>query len=360
MLKRNKRLLIIMACALFSLGGCATAEQKEAYKKIEAQAKTNAINYISNKYDMETQVVDVVVEKVESSTLPSNEPTGFATVTLKNDDKEFQVYINGEKELAEGRDNYQAELICEQMAEDAKQISGLEAEEIFYDVVNEKSEMLVETYYNGKNLDDVVEEIEGKVDYKIVTLGANLQDYDGIALKEQLKKCNELYILNCTKERDFNIIKEMESGDFFLWEKNYVLYVKDYIHASSSKSHYITVEKQEYDGFIVCVTDGSYCDVNSKSCDVKEWEEDFHNEPKQVFDSYSVETDGNKLFIYVDKDKIKADNYEEAISVITYMDSKKRHFEKEWGKTLLNEQYVVNGIIVDNKTDILFTVVVQE
>ena len=39
-----------MLCTVLFLGGCVTAEQKEAYKKIEAQSKTNAVNYIRDKY----------------------------------------------------------------------------------------------------------------------------------------------------------------------------------------------------------------------------------------------------------------------------------------------------------------------
>ena len=148
MLLRSIELCVLMLCTVLFLGGCATAEQKEAYKKIEAQSKTNAVNYIRDKYDIEAEVVEVKVEKVEGDAIPSNDPTGFATVTLKSDDKVFDVYITGEEKSEVGKDNYQKELICNQLAKEAEQICNFEAEDIYYEAVTVDCDMMISTYFN--------------------------------------------------------------------------------------------------------------------------------------------------------------------------------------------------------------------
>ena len=244
MLLRNLEKCVLMLCTILLLGGCATAEQKEAYKKIEAQAKTNAVNYISDKYDIETEVVKVVAERVGGDAIPSNDPTGFATVTLKSDEKEFAVYITGEEASDSGKDNYQKELICKELAKEAEQICGFEAEEIYYEVVTVDCQLMINSYYNGENLDEIIDEISEQVSYKIVTLGADLNSYVVEDLRDKLLICDQIYIINCDNKENFEQVKGMEIRYFVEDVDDYVPYIEDYLHINENEIKYVDLTSE--------------------------------------------------------------------------------------------------------------------
>ena len=238
-LLRNIEKCVIMLCTILLLGGCATAEQKEEYKKIEAQAKTNAINYIRDKYDIEAEVVKAVAEKVGGDAIPSNDPTGFATVTLKSDDKEFDVYITGEEKSDAGKDNFQKELICEELAKEAEQICDFEAEEIYYETITVNCQLMINSYYDGENLDEIIDEISEQVSYKIVTLSADLNSYEVEDLRDELLICNQIYILNCDNEESFEQVKGMEIRYFVEDVDDYAPYIEDYLHINENEIKYV-------------------------------------------------------------------------------------------------------------------------
>lgn len=109
----NKKIVYSFFCTCFIfliLSGCGYSKKEIQYmKKLESQAKTNAIYYIKNKYGFVPNIISTDVEKGNSAAVldftPS--PTGYIYVNLSYKGKNFEVYISGEKQSKEGFDNYQ-------------------------------------------------------------------------------------------------------------------------------------------------------------------------------------------------------------------------------------------------------------
>ena len=60
---------------VFLLAACGyTDEEKQQMAQYEAQGKTNAINYIQDKYGIEATVLEVVCEKLDSGPIPDFSP----------------------------------------------------------------------------------------------------------------------------------------------------------------------------------------------------------------------------------------------------------------------------------------------
>ena len=237
---------VLAMCALLCAGGCMSEEDKEELAKIEAQAKTNAVNYVSEKYGFEADVVNVKGE-TGADTVPVPRPTGYATVTFEYDDKEFNVYITGEEESSEGKDDYQSELIREDVKSNAMSALNIEAEDIYLDAMYNyaswsKEDIMTSTYYNGENMAQVLEEISCKFNYVVVTLNADLKNLDTGNMHTEFSECSEILILNCADEADFESLKEADIEDLCENVDEYTKYMDDYVHITSSKSEYTNVE----------------------------------------------------------------------------------------------------------------------
>ena len=71
------------------------------------QAKENAAEYVLEKYGVEAKVMDAEIERIDG--LFGSDPGSKAYISMYYDDKDFTVYIAGDEETTDGRDNYQQE-----------------------------------------------------------------------------------------------------------------------------------------------------------------------------------------------------------------------------------------------------------
>ena len=108
-MKNKFKILIIIVLLVICCGCGYTREEKKEFKRIEIQAKENAINYIKNKYGIDAKVKSVSAEKEDTGPIINFTPgpTGYAFVLMKSNDRKFTVYISGEEKTLEGKDNYQ-------------------------------------------------------------------------------------------------------------------------------------------------------------------------------------------------------------------------------------------------------------
>ena len=360
-IKTDKRIRYLIICILaicttLLLSSCMTQEQKAEFERIEAQAEINSVKYISEKYNFEAKVLNTEAETVESSLFPSHDPTGYVTVTLMYEDKKFNVYINGDEESSEGKDNYQEELIREAIEQEAKSVLNIEAEAVCYEAVYNRP-LMTSVYYDGDNLDEVLDDIDYTVDYKISTLNADLEKYTTEDMRMKLHECGEILIVNCADKSDFERIKEAKLSSFLMDKNEYVIYMKDYIWFQVNKTEYVAIEKKTYDGFTICWYNGSYCTVTESFCDSSEWVgHGFIEPPTQIFGAYEVESDAERVFFYVDIDKLNTNTYDNVGIATTSVIKGNTHYDNGNTSEYINDKYITKDIWMSDRTDVVFTV----
>ena len=104
-----KRIILAFTAMLLLVGCGYNDEEKKLMKDYEKQGKTNAIEYVQNKYGITPEVTGINVLKVNTGPVPdfTPPPTGMVNALMKYDDIEFTVNITGEEKSLKGRDDYQ-------------------------------------------------------------------------------------------------------------------------------------------------------------------------------------------------------------------------------------------------------------
>ena len=143
-------------------------EEKELVKKYEEQAKINAVKYVKSKYGYDAKVISAKAAKNTNSIspIPNYTPTGYVYVKLKVNKKEFYVYITGEQESIDGKDNYQQDEIEKDLLELLKTNIGISPYNYSVEYPNStiynntENSNLIKEYYNKNNLSDVLQYIK--------------------------------------------------------------------------------------------------------------------------------------------------------------------------------------------------------
>ena len=171
----------VLVCLTVS---CDTKEEQERTKRYLKQAKENAIEYVMEKYGVEAKVMDAEIERIEG--LFGSDPGSDAYISMRYDDKIFTVYIAGDEETTDGKDDYQQEEIEAAVLEDIKDsVSGTPDKAVVYNQYNiDRRYLMCDEYFDGDNLSDifdeygtcVIAEYTDGTDLSAVT-SANLPDY---------------------------------------------------------------------------------------------------------------------------------------------------------------------------------------
>lgn len=349
---------ILLMCTMLMMGGCLSNEQKEELKKIEVQAEINAKNYINEKYGFDVEVVNVEGVVNYDGINPNGDITGYANITLKYDGKEFIVYISGEEETSKGTDNYQSDSIYVDMIEEVKSAANINADDIVVEILyggKSSENIMVNTYYNGENLDVVKQEIESKIDYKIFTLNADLKNYDAEIIKTNLVEFSEILMINCEDTENFENVKKANITKFSMDVDEYVIYIDDYLNIDRRTIEYMNIEKVSYDGFTICMKNGTYCEVTASECNPQDWiGRGFAKEPKQVFGAYSIGSDAEKIYIYVDIDALDI-AYSDNVTIATsYVGEEKVCYDNGILTEVIDDKYLTNS--EKYKGNLMFTV----
>ncbi len=348
----------LIMCMLLFVSGCATKEQMQKLAKIEEQAKNNAIEYIQEKYGFKAKVVAVEGHTGYDSIVPNHEPTGSATVTLKYEGKEFYVDITGEEVSTEGIDNYQSDEILKDIYKRAMSALNLEVDNVYIEVTCDSVDNRVMTgvYYNGENMDEILTDWSGCVDYKVVAKNADLQAIDIERLKEEIGEFSDMLIINCDNDKDYDIMKAEKLSYFNMGVEDYAMYMDDYIYITRRDTEYVDLEMIEFDGFTIGMFNGTYCNVEKTIIDSKEWKGHGLSNGKQIFDAYSVESDAEKLYFYVNTDELDTKNYDHARIVTRYYKDGNLRYDGGVGTNCINSTYLTEYMWSNDCTDIVFSV----
>jgi len=158
-----KSVAVLLAFTVLStLVGCVSKEQRKINEDNSSRAEENALAYIEEKYGFEADVIETEVDSYGGLFGPTF--NGYVFVTMEYDDTEFTVYIDGEEENTDGRDNYQQETITDEIKDRLNEIVDAKCDDfIIYNTFDTESSdehkyyLMTEEYYDGENLDDILD-----------------------------------------------------------------------------------------------------------------------------------------------------------------------------------------------------------
>ena len=354
-------ILFTVLCGLIFMGGCATKEEKAILEAVEKQAKIHASQYISEKYGFEAEIIDARAETREGTLFPSYTSTGYAYVTAKYGDKEFDIYITGENAYESGRDTYQKEEILEAIEKKAGEIFKFLTDNLYVNV-NYKGvyeDLMITTYYDGNNIEEIINEPEVSFKYRVVTTDVKLESMYTDDIERQLGDEYEAIIINCHDYEGFIKVKQADFTGVLKPVQDYSIYVDDYLEFSAYDKEYVDYELVEFEDFSIVMQNGTYCNAIEEDVQASSWKGRGYVKPKQVFEAYKVDTDADRIFVFVYTDGIDEEDCSKAQIAMKFYKDGELYYES--GTLSVNHyNYVTDAIWSKNYTDIIFTVLIDE
>lgn len=297
-----------------SLTGCGyTFEEMQDMEQYKKQGEINALNYIKEKYGFDAKVVKVVCEKTDGGGDFSPPLSGSVFVTFRKDDKEFLVYIAGDEVTNTGFDNYQYEDIKSVLEEDLHTITNLPAEEIFiaygrhkeYQLNQNSKNGMITTYFDGDNLKEVLADERPAV--VVSYINQDMADIDAEAVKEKTGVDDFLFVDYDSRDHYSSIKKpyyDIIGTPINLGIEYNLQYVNEYLMTGLREDVYVSCEKKIIDD-ILLVTEypDEMVTLEKNAEDIKGFISDI-DKKKQVLDTYILETESERVYIYVPLDKL--------------------------------------------------------
>lgn len=265
-MRKIKRKKLIWAAAFLLLlcifTGCGYSfGELEAIQRYRSQGRKNAEAYIEEKYGFKAKVVSAKCEYLVGDIDFSPPPSGNVFVTMEYDGHQFLVKIPGDEKTTEGKDNYQYEEICVAMEQALYDITGVPAEDVFlfygyywdFADVNVGRNGLISTYFDGKNLLEVLSGEQYKPAVWAVYADRDLADIDMEAVREQLK-VDSCQLVNYSRDY-YNLLMEKYAGEYWIagvtCAENNLPYVKSYWCMDYDEVTYVESYLTEKDGILV-------------------------------------------------------------------------------------------------------------
>ncbi|MGL5675971.1 MAG: hypothetical protein ACRDDX_06140 [Cellulosilyticaceae bacterium] len=311
--------LICLLCVL--LTGCYTKEEKALAKQYTQQAKINATNYIKEKYGFKPKILGAQEDTMWNGW--REVPRSGVVVQMKYKERKFLVRISGGKETTEGRDNYQRQDIqkdVEWLIEDELGVEpyrvGLDYgsyetyERFFVDESNKVG--LVETYYDGTNLKEVLDEgsshcvaefIDGP-DLSLIEGENTFQEYrDKMTILLVNYKDTSGY--NRVDTHYYNILKS-QGTDRCLYENAY--YIKEALQIEQDDEIYYDLQVQgskDFDYYAVGEERDVVIGEMKQEIDIEEFRREWVEGLKMCTDIYQITSKADEVYIYIPEDLVR-------------------------------------------------------
>ena len=218
------------------------------------QTAQNAMQYIHNKYGFDADVVEIEAEKYKSAYSYDR-----MSAQMRYKDRDFYVYVDSKEKSDYGCDNYQYEeimaAVLSEISYDMPEGQVMEMWIANSDVYSRYTNFLFEEYYDGSNLDEVIDNKFGLIE--MIFADENIENK---AVFSKLANWNIDFKFTSfdTAERleEFKTIYQHTSSDFRLSGKTeyeiYAPYITNHIEMCNEKKSNINFSTKDLDGFKYC------------------------------------------------------------------------------------------------------------
>lgn len=329
-----------------------------AYKK---QATENAIEYIENKYGFTPKIKRAKCEEVIKYSIAPRlwyPLTGYVDIVANDGNRSFNIYISGKEVTEIGFDNYQ----YNEIKNDVEDIlnNTLKTQSISYILSYGKFMDLGSTSLSSGN--GLITEFYDKTNLSTIT-----KNYDFYIVLEYIDMSfDNLYNFNSDNPPQ-KFISELDSSNILLlsyrsseayetaknyayirnivWSsENYILddfrlLIKEYVKISDNKTEYNKFILNQIDDFYYILDNGTYANFTKTNInDATDFGVLYATDVKQIYNAYSLETDAEKIFLYIPINKLKISSDEISWGVqYNYENSEKHRLISD---DIINESYL--------------------
>lgn len=325
-----KWIILFFVVMSVTFTGCGYSEEEKAQmQEYENQASENAVNYISEKYGFQANVLEADCETVDVIGVPDFSPsaTGDVLVRMEYDGYEFMVMISGEESITAGSDNYQLEQIQQAIVEEINTQTGFSVREMqvvygnYYQTGMDLDDNgLVHTYYDGSNLAEVLSENDCQMVCSCIGVDLSLVDVGEI---KKLVGDAEVLFVSYRSEDDF---ENAENRDFNLGGsslaygiENKALYIDAYRVIGGNDEEYVVYDLREQDGiyYVPKVQDAQVILTETVLDDASNWNDHGFSNAKQVLaTAYAIDSESDVLYVFIPVDMLENRESTDTVGII--------------------------------------------
>lgn len=223
-------LLIITGCGL-------SDEEKQKREEYSAQAKENTIKYIESKYGFTPEIgtTKCTFDNSDSFSSSCNEEI---IVNAKYNNKWFEVVIDGSQQTEQGIDNYQYDLITNDLIKLINNDFGTSYKyQFYYGSYSGDIEGLIDIYYDGNNLQEIMQKtyLQGVVKY---IDGNNFENLQNKLTSINYSIFKKLYVVNY---KSLNSYKKVSKNDYCVLCSSGGSYFEEYFYDDANYLKDVTV-----------------------------------------------------------------------------------------------------------------------
>lgn len=357
-MKRILFVIIVMVAIVTALFNGTKIKRNILYPM---QAKSKAVKYIEEKYDIKPKVtgIDILTreEVIQILLIPVyvyEKPLKSAFIDMEYKGKNFSVRVSWENEF-EAYDNYYNDVINEAIGNKIKDMYGEYADLRFAD-------HKTNVYFDGDNLAEVLEsDVIKHIGVDVIMVNADMSKFTDADIINNFGKNIDIHLLNCKNEDAFKKICKWQTEKFFYEQEafNYSLYLDDYAeydkYNGAKIKHFQT--GQCGDLFYTYVN-GSYCEVNKSDIpDAVQLSNEENLEKYWIPYMYNIDTDAQEMIVFIPKKELGINDAEELkiIELYTNDGEKDKQIMLYLSETNDNK-YISSKIILSDRLDVSFVV----
>ncbi len=352
--------------------GCGySEEEKTRMKEYENQASENAINYISEKYSFQANVLEADCETADVVGVPDFSPsaTGNVMVRMEHDGSEFMVMISGEESTTVGSDNYQLEQIRQAIVEEINILTGFSVREMqvvygsYYQTGMDLDDSgLVHTYYDGNNLSEVLSENDCQMVCSCI--GEDLSLVDDEAIKELMGDAEILFV-SYRSEDDFENVGNRKfnlGGTPLAYDiEDRALYIDAYRVIGGNDEEYVVYDLREQAGiyYVPKVQEAQVILTETVLDDASNWNGHGFSNAKQVLDTaYAIDSESDVLYFFIPIDMLEDRENTDTAGMIVYQYEDEKGTEYGHAVTSLSDdgRYLVGTIYMRDYLELKISV----
>ena len=325
---RSTAMTLIVFLSVSFLGGCGfSSEQRQQMQEISQTAKTNAVNYILEKYEFAAETVDADVCTEQDGAFNTPSITGCAVVTMEYEGKKFKVHISGEADTIQGTDDFQYDVILEDAREYFASLLGYEVYDIYLEY---KDEPITGDPYSDRQKQNLINELYQTGDFESFIqrhpISASVSDCKNQDFTD-FPKTNPkaaAYLEECAEEYDTKVIL-ISYRDEAAYQSGYVhtygfgrildfeieqdgMYITSYIGFERDGTECNRFEVQEYNGIFISCADRIERDDLAVSSGQKEWMDLGETKKSPVSAVYSIQKEqSGEITVYIPYEKFWED-----------------------------------------------------